>query len=87
VKRHYDQGNSYKEKHLIRAGLQFWKVTPVSSCWKHGSVQGRDGAGEGSEIFRQQKGIVCHTGHSLSIGNFKDYPHSDTLPPTRPCIL
>jgi hypothetical protein len=23
VKRHHDHGNSYKEKHLIRAGFQF----------------------------------------------------------------
>jgi hypothetical protein len=27
---------------------------------------------------------VCYTGHSLSIGDLKAHPHSDTLPPTRP---
>ena len=34
-----------------------------------------------------QKGIVCYTGHSLSIGDSKACPHSDTLPPTRPHLL
>ena len=37
VKRHCDQGNSYKEQHLIGAGLQFQRFNPLS--WKHGSIQ------------------------------------------------
>jgi hypothetical protein len=39
VKRHYDQGNSYKEQHLIRAGLQVQQFSPSSSRQGHGSMQ------------------------------------------------
>ena len=34
VKRHHDQGNSYKGKHLIEAGLQFQRFSPLSSWWE-----------------------------------------------------
>jgi hypothetical protein len=34
VKRHHDQGNSYKGKHLIGAGLQFQRFSPLSSRWE-----------------------------------------------------
>ena len=27
--------------------------------------------------------MVYHTGYSLNIGDFKVYPHSDTLPPNK----
>ena len=30
-KRHHDQGNSYKEQHLIEAGLQFQRVVTAGS--------------------------------------------------------
>jgi hypothetical protein len=46
VKRHHDQGSSYKGKHLIEAGLQFWRFSPLSSwqeAWRHA---GRHGASE-----------------------------------------
>ena len=63
-KRHHGQGSSYKEKHLIGAGLQFQRFSPFSSwqiAWQH---PGRHGAGERAElsilIRRQQKGIVSH---------------------------
>ena len=39
VKRHHDQGNSYKAKHFIGAGLQVQKFSPLSSWQEHGSVQ------------------------------------------------
>jgi hypothetical protein len=37
--RHHDQGNAYKGKHFIGAGLQFQKFGPLSSWWKHDSMQ------------------------------------------------
>jgi hypothetical protein len=39
VKRHHDQGNSYKGQHLIGAGLQVQGFSPLSSRWEHGSIQ------------------------------------------------
>ena len=45
VKKHHDQGNSYKDKHLIGAGLQFQRFSPLSS-WQH---PGRQCALEGAE--------------------------------------
>ena len=43
VKRHHDQGNSYKGQHLIWAGLQILRSSPLSSweAWQH---PGRHGA-------------------------------------------
>ena len=34
MKRHHDQGNSYKEKHLIGAGLQYRGLSPSSLWWE-----------------------------------------------------
>ena len=39
MKRHHDQDNLYKGKHLIGAGLQFQSFSPLSSWKKHGSMQ------------------------------------------------
>jgi hypothetical protein len=39
VKRHHDHGNSSEGKHLIGAGLQVQRFSPLSSWWEHGSVQ------------------------------------------------
>jgi hypothetical protein len=47
VKRHHDQGNSYKGKHLIGAGLQFQSFSPLSSwqeAWQHANRLGAGGA-------------------------------------------
>ena len=38
VKRHHSQSNSYKEKHLIGAGLQVQRFSPLSSRWEHGNI-------------------------------------------------
>jgi hypothetical protein len=38
VKRHHDQGNSYKG-HLIGAGLQVWWFSPLPSWQEHSSIQ------------------------------------------------
>ena len=40
MKRHHDQSNSYKGKHLIGIGLQVPRFSPLSSWWEHpGSIQ------------------------------------------------
>ena len=39
MKRHHDQGNSYKGKHLIGAGLQFRGSVHYHHGRKHGSIQ------------------------------------------------
>jgi hypothetical protein len=39
MKRHHDQSNSYKENHLIGAGLQVQRISSLSSRWEHGSFQ------------------------------------------------
>ena len=39
VKRHNDQGNSYKGKHLIGASLQVQRFSPLSSKQEHGRAQ------------------------------------------------
>jgi hypothetical protein len=39
VERHHDQRNFYKGQHLIGAGLQVQRVSPLSSRWEHGSIQ------------------------------------------------
>jgi hypothetical protein len=49
VKRHHDQGNSYKGQHLIEAGLQFHRFSPLSSWREAWQCPGRHGAGDGIE--------------------------------------
>jgi len=39
MNRHHDQGKSYKGQHLIGAGLQVQRFSPLSSRQEHGSVQ------------------------------------------------
>jgi hypothetical protein len=39
VKRYHDQGNFYKGQHLIGAGLQVQRFSPLSSSGDHGSIQ------------------------------------------------
>jgi hypothetical protein len=45
MKRHHDQDNSYKGKHLIGAGLQFQGYSPLSSWQKIWQHAGRSEAG------------------------------------------
>ena len=45
MKRSCDQGYSYKGKHLLGAGLQFLRFSPLS-WWKAWQCRGRHGAGE-----------------------------------------
>jgi hypothetical protein len=51
VNRHHDQGKSYKKQHLIGAGLQVQRFSPLSSRWEHGSIQ----AGMAQEKLR----VLC----------------------------
>lgn len=56
VKRHHDPCNSYKEKHLTGAGLQFQRLSHLSSCWEAWQPAGRRGAGKEAEssTFRSE---------------------------------
>ena len=45
MKRHHDQGKSYKGLHLIGAGLQVQRFSPLSSWWEAWQHPGRHGAG------------------------------------------
>lgn len=49
VKKHQDQNNFYNEKHLIKACLQFWKFSLLSSWWEVWQHIVRHGAEEGAE--------------------------------------
>ena len=51
VNRHQDQGKSYKKQHLIGAGLQVQRFSPLPSRWEHGSIQ----AGMAQEELR----VLC----------------------------
>ena len=51
VNRHHDQGNSYEGQHLIGAGLQAQRFSPLSSWQEAGQHPGRQGAGEGAKNF------------------------------------
>jgi hypothetical protein len=87
VKRHHDHVNSYKRKHLIGAGLQFQRFSPLSSWWEAWPHVGKHGAGERAEsfisfIYRQQM-TVRHNGYHLSMGDLKIFPHSKILSPTK----
>jgi hypothetical protein len=97
VKRHHEQGNSYERQHLVGAGLQIQRFSPLSLWQEHGSIQaasrqhlGRHGAG-GAEryilIQKHAKRRLSSTGfqeEGLELGTLKARLYCDTLPPTRP---
>jgi hypothetical protein len=83
VNRYHDQGKSYKKQHLLGAGLQVQRFSPLSSRWEHGSIQ----AGMVQEELR----VLClHpkaasgrlTSRQLGWGSYT-HTHSDTPIPTR----
>jgi hypothetical protein len=39
VNRHHDQGNPYKKQHVVGAGLQIQRLSPISSRREHDSIQ------------------------------------------------
>ena len=49
VKRHHEQGNSYKGKHFIKASLQFQACGPLSSQWEMWQHTGKHDAGDRAE--------------------------------------
>lgn len=49
MKRHHDHSNSYKEKYLIEARLQFQRFTQLSPLWGAWKPAGRRGVGEEAE--------------------------------------
>jgi hypothetical protein len=76
VKRHHDHSKTYTG-HLIGTGLQVQRFSPLSSWQEAWQSPGRHGAGEGAQNPTSwsvgcRKETVCHTGHSLSIGDFKN---------------
>ena len=70
VRRHRDHGNSYKEKHLVGAGLQFQRFSPLSSrreAWQHAGRQNDAGEGAESSTFDEPAaGSESDTGPVLS---------------------
>jgi hypothetical protein len=52
VKRHHDHGNSYKEKHLIGAGLQFRGLIHYCHDLKHASIQE-------DMMLEKELGVLC----------------------------
>ena len=80
VKRHHDHGNFFNRKHLIGAGLQFQRFSPLplwQGAWQH---TGRHGAGE-----------IAESSTSRFIGRGKRETSkptpSDTPPLVRPYLL
>ena len=91
MKRHYDQGNSYKEKHLIRAGLQFEVLVHYYQVGKHDGIQIDVVVDKELKVLQldplaTQGDFVPHW-YGLSIFYLKAHHHSDTLSPTRPHLL
>jgi hypothetical protein len=68
VKRHCDQGNSKKGKHLLGACLQFQRFSLLSLCWASRHCLSRHDTGESWEFYllicRQQKGLCATMGVS-----------------------
>jgi hypothetical protein len=82
VNRHHDQGKSYK-KHLIGAGLQVQRFSPLSSRWEHGSIQAGMVQAELRVLRLHPKAASGRlTSRQLGWGSYT-HTHSDTPIPTR----
>jgi hypothetical protein len=70
-KRLHDQGNSFKGKHLIGAGLQFWRFSPLRT-WQ---LEGRhSAAGDKSSMpwsTGNKKGLYSALGRAWALGDIK----------------
>ena len=80
VKRHHDQDNAHKEQHLIGAGLQFQKFSPLFSwleaqqssqhAGKHGTREGTESSTSWSASSRKWTGLsfldLFQQGHTSS---------------------
>ena len=62
--RHDDQGNSYKEKHLIGAGSQFQRFYPLSPWREAWQYAGRLDAGGAKHLDLQATEGLCCTGQT-----------------------
>jgi hypothetical protein len=62
VKRHQDQGNSYKGKFLIGAGLQVKDFQSLLSRWEHG--EGAESSTSSSEGCQEKVTILKQAGAS-----------------------
>jgi hypothetical protein len=74
---------------LIKENISLGLPYSSSHGGRHGSVQA-DVALEELRVlpsYPQAPEGDCHPGCSLSIADFKAFPHSDTLPPTKPYLL
>jgi len=85
VKRHHYHGNSYKGQHLIEGCLRrFRSLSSWRGAWQHvGTLVLQELRGLHLDL-EAAEGTGFHTRCSLSIGDLKAHPHSNTLPPTRP---
>ena len=82
VNRHCDHGKFYKGQHLIGAGLQVQRFSPLSSRWERGSVQ----VGMVQEELRSLHLHLNATSRILASRQLAQ-AHGDTPTPTRPCLL
>jgi hypothetical protein len=65
VKRQDYQGNSYKGKHLIEAGLQFQRFSPLSSWQEAWQCAGRHGAGEELRVLHPDPKVARRLSSTL----------------------
>ena len=80
MNRHHDQGKSYKKQHLIGAGLQVQRFSPLSSRQEHGSIQADVVLEKELRVLdldpkTARRGGLFHTGQSLSIDLKACPPH------------
>jgi hypothetical protein len=83
VNRHHDQGKSYKTQHLIGAGLQVQRFSPLSSRWEPGSNQAGMAQADLRVLHLHPKAASGRlTSRWLGWGSYT-HTHSDTPIPTR----
>ena len=80
VKRHQGQGNSYKEKHSIGAGLECKGLVHYCLAGWHAACRQTQCRPAG-----RRRGLCAI--HCLRIGDLKAHLHHDTLSLTRPHLL
>jgi hypothetical protein len=87
VNRHYNEGKSYKEQHLIRDDLRFQRFSPLFSRWEDGSVQADVGLEE-MKVLPPVPQAARRRPASRKLGQcLESHAHSDTLPPKRTQLL
>jgi hypothetical protein len=79
VNRYHDQGKSYKGQHLIGAGLQVQRFSPLSSWWEPGSIQADMVQAELRALHLHLKAISGRLASRQLGEGLKAHAHSDTL--------